>query len=413
MSNDKADLAKKYLDLYGINYYFTRYESLYKSLSEPDKITPLWQELPGLLNYDQIKIDLTDEENRNTLFCYTDFLSVCYYVIKLDKSYIFIGPVAFSRMSDNNLDEITSIPGISQNSIDLFTNYLTSLPLLDKQSTFTSLIDMASGEIFDNNISNFVNRKFTRELVLKRTRVSMQADPVPDDLINMNYIEERYRNENQLLIAVSEGNEKEALAHLAKMQRYYIPSRISNTFQDGRNMCISFNTLLRKTIEQAGVHPYYIDRISSSIVRQIYEATNRDQLNNILADATSEYCSICREYITRNYSPTISKLVTYIGTHLGDDLSLSALAELFNMNASHLSTSFKKETGQTLTDYVNSARVTYAQRLLLSTTMEIKDIATACGIPDTNYFARIFKKKCDETPASYRKSHSASQYANL
>lgn len=73
------------------------------------------------------------------------------------------------------------------------------------------------------------------------------------------------------------------------------------------------------------------------------------------------------------------------------DLSLKAQARFLNVNASYLSTLFKKETGMTLTDYVNKKRVENAVFLLNSTSMQIQNIAQYCGIADVNYFTKISK----------------------
>ena len=62
----------------------------------------------------------------------------------------------------------------------------------------------------------------------------------------------------------------------------------------------------------------------------------------------------------------------------------------------------KKETGSTLTEYVNRKRVEHAIFLLNSTNLQIQEIAAACGIPDVNYFTKIFKKQVGNTPKEYR-----------
>lgn len=65
-------------------------------------------------------------------------------------------------------------------------------------------------------------------------------------------------------------------------------------------------------------------------------------------------------------------------------------------------TVFKKETNSTLTDYVNRKRIEHAIMLLNSTSMQIQTIATHCGIPDLNYFTKVFKKYIQMTPKEYR-----------
>lgn len=106
----------------------------------------------------------------------------------------------------------------------------------------------------------------------------------------------------------------------------------------------------------------------------------------------------------KGYSLLIRKVLTRIDYDLTADLSLKTQADLLNVNASYLSTLFKKETGTTLTDYVNKKRVDNAIFLLNSTNMQIQTIAQYCGIPDVNYFTKIFKKYISQTPKEYRES---------
>ena len=100
----------------------------------------------------------------------------------------------------------------------------------------------------------------------------------------------------------------------------------------------------------------------------------------------------------------IQKIITRIDPDLTANLSLNALAEYFNVNASYLSALFRKETGTTLTEYVNKKRVEQGILLLNSTTLQIQTIASYCGIPDVNYFTKLFKRYYHKTPSEYRAS---------
>ena len=106
----------------------------------------------------------------------------------------------------------------------------------------------------------------------------------------------------------------------------------------------------------------------------------------------------------KGYSLLIQKVLTQIDSDLTADLSLNSQARLLNVNSSYLSTLFKKETGSTLTEYVNGKRIKHAVSLLNTTSMQIQAIAQYCGIPDVNYFTKTFKKYIGTTPKEYRDS---------
>jgi AraC-like DNA-binding protein len=79
------------------------------------------------------------------------------------------------------------------------------------------------------------------------------------------------------------------------------------------------------------------------------------------------------------------------------------LASYLAITPSYLSVQFKKETSQTITDYIQNVRLEHAILLLNSTSDSIQEIASLCGFPDSNYFTRVFKKKKGLTPKEYRK----------
>ena len=116
------------------------------------------------------------------------------------------------------------------------------------------------------------------------------------------------------------------------------------------------------------------------------------------------YCQLVKKFSSKNYSPLIQQAIIYIDSDLEGDLSLNVLAEKLNVNGSYLSTLFKKEIGQTITDYVTNKRVTLAMRLLGTTKMQIQTVAQKCGIPDVNYFTKKFKKVTGRTPKEYRQA---------
>lgn len=93
------------------------------------------------------------------------------------------------------------------------------------------------------------------------------------------------------------------------------------------------------------------------------------------------------------------------------------MSEWLNVNASYLSTLFKKEVGIPLTDYVNRQRIEQAKKLLIVTELPTKTIAQQCGIPDIYYFSRLFKKRTGVTPKLYRegvtRDHDLQQYKDV
>ncbi len=94
---------------------------------------------------------------------------------------------------------------------------------------------------------------------------------------------------------------------------------------------------------------------------------------------------------------------TYIDGHLQERLSLTFIAERFYMSKFYLARQFRQAYGVTVGEYISSRRITYAKELLRFTDKSVEAIAALCGIPDTNYFAKVFRKIEGCSASEYRK----------
>lgn len=72
------------------------------------------------------------------------------------------------------------------------------------------------------------------------------------------------------------------------------------------------------------------------------------------------------------------------------------------MSESYFSHLFKKETGISFVDYVNTQRVCRAEELLRTSDKRISEIAQAVGVENSNYFSVMFRKMRGISPQEYR-----------
>ena len=168
------------------------------------------------------------------------------------------------------------------------------------------------------------------------------------------------------------------------------------------------NTLLRKAAEYGGVHPLHIDRISSYFAKEIEKIRSINKSLSLQEQMIREYCLLVKRHSLRNYSYLIGRAITLIHFDLTADLSLNSISGQLGVTPGYLSGRFRKECGCTLTDYVNRKRIEKAMTLLEDFGRQVQDIAYECGISDTNYFVRLFKKYVGLTPTAYRARLEAS-----
>ena len=215
-------------------------------------------------------------------------------------------------------------------------------------------------------------------------------------------VELRYAYENELMSAVSRGITLKAELQHPSAFPSFLDSRSPDPVRNLKNYCIIMNTLLRKAAEQGGVHPIHLDEMSREFALKIEYFSALPEGQGLMDEMFVAYCQLVKKHSSKNYSPLIQQAMIYIDSDLEGDLSLNVLAEKLNVNGSYLSSRFKKEMGQTLTDYITAKRMTLAMRLLGTTKMQIQMVAQKCGIPDVNYFTKKFKKATGKTPKDYR-----------
>lgn len=104
---------------------------------------------------------------------------------------------------------------------------------------------------------------------------------------------------------------------------------------------------------------------------------------------------------------SIWRVIQHIHAHYQEDLTLSGLAERFGFSIPYLSELFKKTIGQNFVTFVHEVRIRQACGLLVSTEMNVSDIALETGYGSYNTFARIFRETKGMTPVAYRKLKAA------
>ena len=101
------------------------------------------------------------------------------------------------------------------------------------------------------------------------------------------------------------------------------------------------------------------------------------------------FCARLQQYIEENY-PT------------PENMSLSTMSKTFGISNSTICHLCKKELGVTVAQLIRRCRVNAAKNLLMTTGVSISEIAFMVGIPDFNYFTKIFKSETGFTPSGYR-----------
>ncbi len=152
--------------------------------------------------------------------------------------------------------------------------------------------------------------------------------------------------------------------------------------------------------------------ISYQLKRMMVEFDNRSQTYNYsVSSALLEIFLIfigIEEGNSSDLEPVknlerLRSVIDFVSEHYMDKITLEDAARSANFSPYHFARFFKKSTGQTFFEYLESFRINYAINLLLSTDLSITDIAFNSGYNNLKTFNRQFHKLEGKSPSSYRK----------
>lgn len=312
---------------------------------------------------------------------------------------LVIGPYLPTPPSKERCLEWAEANGVPPAQLKQLEGYYGSVPILPDTSHLFVLLDSFAERLWGpgNVTVEDIDQDFNG-LPLADKGESEDTDTLWD----MKNMEQLYAYENQLMDAVSKGQIHKADLLLTNFASFPFEQRAADPLRNIKNYCIIMNTLLRKAAEQGGVHPLYLNNNSSVYAVRIERLQSIETVPLLMSDMFRDYCLLVRKHATKNYSPPVQKALLYIEANLTESLSLRTLAETLNVSSSYLSSLFRKEVGQTLTDYINRRRMRHAMHLLKTTQLQIQTVAQHCGIMDVQYFSKIFKRVAGMTPKEYR-----------
>jgi len=208
--------------------------------------------------------------------------------------------------------------------------------------------------------------------------------------------------ENQLINYIKIGNFEKAVGLLNEVfennfSKEFLPIQIVK--------CLLFNLVgtMIKAMSEINVtfESSFIQELDpiNRLLRCVTVIEMKEQLIHIL--------KVISEYIIKNKKSHNEglkmDLAEYVENNYYDvNLSITKIAEEFQMHPVYLSSFCKEQTGESLLDYINKVRVDKAKKLLKEQKMNISDIAKKVGYYDCKALIRIFKKYEGITPGQYK-----------
>lgn len=341
-----------------------------------------------------------------TKYNFTNELKLQYVFMRLpilsEKNLLFIGPYLSFPLTSKEILETAEKLGLDKNMEKILKEYYSSLPIIPQNDRIFTAIDTFCERIWQTPSFSITQINKNHTLTIAPLDPISPGDDFNEILANMEKMEMRYAFENELIQAVTLGQQHKEKLLLSSFSEQMFEKRLQDTLRNAKNYCIIMNTLLRKAAEQGGVHPLYIDRLSSKFATKIELSADIKAIPELMREMFSSYCRLVRKHSTKQYSPVVKRTILMIDSDISAELSLRTLAQKQGITSGYLATVFKKETNKTVSEYIRERRINHALHLLNTTNLQIQTIAMHCGIMDVQYFSKVFKRQIGKTPKEYR-----------
>jgi AraC-like DNA-binding protein len=121
-------------------------------------------------------------------------------------------------------------------------------------------------------------------------------------------------------------------------------------------------------------------------------------LLQIIAEAAAQ-----RDSEKSAHEPALAQNIrSYIDAHFFEPIGPADIVKSLRYSGVYLRQTFRHATGLTLSQAIQNRRMLEARRLLLETTLTLKEIAFRCGFDDEGYFCRVFRKHEGVNPTVFR-----------
>ena len=336
---------------------------------------------------------------------YKDGHGVYFLCFRSKERYYFSGPVCAESMSYVEIHRYYKDYGIRAEQ-ERHPMRRSLLKILNFVSFFYELLEDGSVDVSTLMAENHLAEPsgyFT-----ERENTRMEMEKIDEEAYHHTYQEERF-----MMDCLREGRAEEAAERMSVIAEK--TSRFSrNELTDKKYLVVIYTTMATREAIIGGASPAKAYRVSDLLINEADRCKTIDAVTEILYRVTYEFADLildsrknkeknsyteqCKDYIMQNYHHKIS---------------LEEMAEAIGISAGHLSRVFRQDTGMTVQEYIQRARVERAANLLKYSEASLTEISDYVCFHSQSHFGSVFKKYMDMTPGEYRNRYKQKEFCSM
>lgn len=149
--------------------------------------------------------------------------------------------------------------------------------------------------------------------------------------------------------------------------------------------------------------PFHLSYLRAVIVRLL---ETRDQMKEYYNSSASAFEYTRGQLVDKESKEFIDKIVEFIDSNIDDtELSTEHIAKHMQVSVRNLYRRFKDLELPSPNDFIKTHRITFAAKLLVTTSLTVQEIIYRCGFNNRSHFYREFDKQFGMTPKDYRNAN--------
>lgn len=327
-----------------------------------------------------------------------------YGVLNAPAGTMVVGPTSQIMAGEQDLRELAFRLDVPREEVPAFLAAMHGIRRLPVETLLQMLCTvnhfLNDGEtltLSDVAIASDFQRTIKTRLEQRRTKRVYEEASQPPEAHNTLSLEEA------LMDMVRRGDTAALKSWMAAAPAVRAGTIAPNQLRQLRNTFIVSATLASRAAIRGGMREEDAFSLSDGFIQRVELLTDPSKIMNLQYSMVLEYTEqVEKLHLGRHPSKLATDVANYVRHHLSEPISTEKMAEEFYLSRPYLSAQFKRETGQTLTDYILTEKTEEAKRLLLYSDKPAAAIGAYLGFSSHGHFIRVFKKYAGLTPNDYR-----------
>lgn len=325
---------------------------------------------------------------------------VVFLSVALPDGYLLIGPAPVTALDTEMLASCLEYAGQEAGKMPELSMRLGAIPCRDILRTQNMAAYLAYA-VFGLDIDRWEYAQYPPPVKTSAAYPLRPASAAQDDDYSIN----RYLFGRQTMQAVRYGKVMELENHFAQMGTVF--QNVAVHLPSAEDMHDKFIYALATASGAAvmgGMSPSVAEALETHYLAMLKKVNGYRDIVRLFKLMMIDYAArTAQTQMIQTNDAFIQSALRTVEHSLHEKLTPTLIARQLRVSPSYLSNAFKKETGKTVSTYINERKIAESKYLLAQPDATITQTAVALGYSSANYFSTVFKQATGQTPARYLK----------